>query len=222
MSSSLRFSYIWRGRLSALIFALLLGTAAGQSPAPVAPPDMPEPTSTGTAQSLAAAAQNSKKQSKLHAQKVFTEDNMDAPGNILPSLVMDDADNSDDVIAAIGEYKRNHTPEETEEVVRAWYDKYDEELAAAIRQNKTVSVLREENNSNGWELCRESGNYQDCQGRQRAEYIGIRHDQATINKNAMLEVRIQHAFMNVRNGMMRYNLHYSWFKIRTTNGIDRF
>lgn len=212
----------WRSLLRASVFALLLPAAVAQNPPPVAPADLPEPTSTGREQSLAAVARNSKKQSVLQGKKVFTEDDMDALRNALPALTMDDAENSDEIVAAIGRYKQNHTPEETEDAVHAWYDKYDEELAAAIRQNMVVSVLREENNSNGYELCRESGDYQACEGRRRAEYIGARHDQATLNKNAQLEVRIQHAFMKVRNGMMRYNLRYDWFKIRTTTGIDKF
>jgi hypothetical protein len=56
----------------------------------------------------------------------------------------------------------------------------------------------------------------------RAEYIGQRHDPYTISRNLALEVRLQHIFMNVRNGRVRYNLRYEWFKIRTTNGIDVF
>src|SRR6202035_5642923 len=71
-------------------------------------------------------------------------------------------------------------------------------------------------------MCRESGDYQTCENRRRAEYIGVRHDLATIRNNNALEVRIQHAFMKVRGGIMRYNLRYDWFKIRTANGIDKF
>lgn len=182
---------------------------------------MPEPTATGKEQSLATVARNSKKNASP-GKRVFTEDDMDALRNALPPLTMDDAENSDEIVAAIGRYKQNHTPEETEDAVHAWYDKYDEELAAAIKQNMVVSTLREENNSNGYELCRVGGNYQSCELRRQAEYIGARHDQATLIKNSQLEVRIQHAFMKVRNGIMRYNLRYDWFKIRTTNGIDKF
>ncbi len=147
---------------------------------------------------------------------------MDALRNALPALTMDGAENSDEIVAAIGRYKQSHTAEETEAVVQAWYEKYDQDLAAAIQQNLVVNRLREENLSNGYEICRESGDYQTCEGRRRAEYIGVRHDQATIMKNAALEVRIQHVFMKVRGGIMRYNLRYDWFKIRTTNGIDKF
>lgn len=147
---------------------------------------------------------------------------MDALRNALPALTMDGAENSDDIVAAIGKYRQTHSPDDTEAAVQAWYDKYDQDLAAAIQQNSVVNTLREENLSNGYEMCRESGDYQTCEGRRRAEYIGQRHDQATIMKNVALEVRIQHAFMKVRAGIVRYNLHYDWFKIRTTNGIDKF
>jgi hypothetical protein len=186
---------------------------------PVAPP-APEPTATGADQPLGTVARNSKKDTTTKAKKVITEDNMNAMP--LPQLRMDGPENGDEVIAAIGEYKASHTPEETEAAVRAWYERYDEELAAAIRQNQTVSTLREENFSNGNEICREGGDYQSCELRRRAEYTGIRHDQYTLSRNSALEVRIQHAFMKVRGGLMRYNLHYDWFKIRTTNGIDLF
>jgi len=167
-------------------------------------------------------ARNSKKPGSTPAKRVITEDDMDAPANILPRLRTEGAENADEIIDAIAKYKQSHTPEETEAVVQGWYERYDEELAAAIRQNQTVNTLREENASNGYEICREGGDYQSCENRRRAEYIGVRHDQTTLRNNTALEVRIQHVFMKVRGGIMRYGLHYDWFKIRTTNGIDLF
>lgn len=140
----------------------------------------------------------------------------------LPKLRMDGPENGEEIVAAIGEYKASHTPDETEAAVRAWYERYDQDLAAAIKQNQVVSSLREENSSNGNEICRQGGDYMACENRRRAEYIGTRHDQNTLQNNVQLEVRIQHAFMKVRGGIARYNLHYDWFKIRTTNGIDTF
>jgi hypothetical protein len=202
------------------VFALLLPACIAQQTSVA--PAIPEPTTTGTEQSLGAVARNSKKPGSTPAKRVITEDDMDAPANILPRLRMEGAENGDEIIAAIAKYKQSHTPEETEAVVQGWYERYDEELAAAIRQNQTVNSLREENNSNGFEICREGGDYQKCEGRRRAEYIGGRHDQSTIMSNTALEVRIQHVFMKVRGGIMRYGLRYDWFKIRTTNGIDLF
>ncbi|MGA7924574.1 MAG: hypothetical protein WCA20_01110 [Candidatus Sulfotelmatobacter sp.] len=210
-----------RSWLRASVFALFVSASVAQQPAPVAPV-APEPTSTGTEQPLGTVARNSKKQTSVRAKKVITEDDMDALANALPRLRMEGAENADEIIAAIGQYKASHTPEETEAAVQAWYERYDQDLAAAIQQNQVVNSLREENFSNGYELCRESGDYQSCEKRRRAEYVGVRHDQYTISRNIALEVRIQHVFMKVRVGIMRNNLRYDWFKIRTTNGIDIF
>jgi hypothetical protein len=204
----------------ASVLALLISAAVAQQ-TPVAPP-APQPTSTGNEESLGAVARTSKRQTTARAKKVITEDDMDAAANILPRLRTEGAENSDEIIAAIGKYKQTHTPAETEEVVQAWYERYDEDLAAAIQQNQVVNSLREENLSNGYEICRQGGDYESCERRRRAEYTGARHDQATIISNGALEVRIQHEFMKVRGGIMRYGLRYDWFKVRTTNGIDLF
>ena len=95
-------------------------------------------------------------------------------------------------------------------------------LAGAIQENADMTVLRNANSSNGYDLCQESGDYRQCQYRQMAEQRGARNDQVKMTKNSQLEVRVQHAFGKVRNGLMQNNLHYDWFKIRTTNGIDIF
>jgi hypothetical protein len=214
------FSALRSSLLRASILILLLSFAVAQQ-SPVAPA-APEPTATGTEQSLGAVARTSKKQASSRAKNVITEDDMDAIANALPRLRMEGAENSDEIIAAIAKYRETHTPGETEGAVQAWYERYDEDLAAAIQDNQTVQSLREENASNGYELCRQGGDYQSCENRRRAEYIGQRHDQYTIGRNVALEVRIQHVFMKVRGGILRYNLHCDWFKIRTTNGIDLF
>jgi hypothetical protein len=202
------------------VLALLVSAAVAQQPTPVAPA-APEPTGTGTEQPLGTVVKNSRKQNSKD-KKVITEDDMDAVANILPRIRMDDAENSDEIIAAIGKYKQTHSPEETEAAIQGWYERYDADLAAAIRQNQTVNTLREENLSNGYEICRQGGDYQSCESRRRAEYIGQRHDLFTMRNNMAMEVRIQHVFMKVRNGMLRYNLRYEWFKIRTANGIDTY
>lgn len=211
----------FRHTLPLLLVSVLFLSISDAQQSPVAPP-APDPTSSGADQSLGAVARAAKKPDALRAKKVITEDDMDSPANALPRLRMVGAENADEIIAAIGKYKDSHTPAETETAVQAWYERYDEDLAAAIQQNQTVNTLREENLSNGNEICREGGDYQSCENRRRAEYIGARHDQTTISNNTALETRIQHVFMKVRNGIVRYGLHYDWFKVRTTNGIDTF
>lgn len=147
---------------------------------------------------------------------------MEATAGPLPRLKMDGPENGDEVIAAIAKYKAEHTPEQTENAVHIWYDRYDDMLAAAINTNIDVTVLRQTNYNNGYDLCQQSQDYQQCNNRQMAEMRGARTDQAEMTKNNNLEVRIQHAFMKVRGGLMMNRLQYDWFKIRTTNGIDQF
>jgi hypothetical protein len=205
----------------AAVFSALLSIAVAQNSQP-ATPSATAQTSASPEKSVAAAVRDSKTQKTARAKKVFTEDDLDATATALPRLKMDGAENGDEIIAAIGKYKESHTPGETEAAVQAWYERYDEELAAAIQENLDVKSLREENVSNGYELCRQSGDYEKCENRRHAELVGARHDQVQMSSNSALEVRIQHVFMKVRNGLVRYNLHYDWFKVRTTNGIDVF
>lgn len=172
-------------------------------------------------QPLDAAARGAKTQ-KAHAKKVFTDEDMEVTAGPLPRLKMDGAENADDVVTAIAAHKKTHTPEQTENAVHIWYDRYDEMLAAAIQDNLDMKVLRDANYSNGYELCQQSQDYQQCQNRQMAELRGARNDQVHMTANTNLEVRIQHALMKVRGGLMQNGLRYDWFKVRTTNGIDTF
>jgi hypothetical protein len=203
--------------IGVLLVCSTLGFAQSQ-PAPAKPPTENAPE---TASPLAAAARSTKEKA-AHVKKVDTDEDMEATAGPLPRLKMDGAENADDVMTAIAAYKSSHTPEQTESAVHIWYDRYDQMLAAAIQQNLDVKVLRDANYSNGYELCQQSQDYQQCQNRQMAELRGARNDQLEMAKNTNLEVRIQHAFMKVRNGLMQNGLRYDWFKVRTTNGIDTF
>ena len=203
-----------------VVLAVAQLAAAQNAPAP-APPPPPQSSATSDA-SIAAAARDAKAQKAARAKKVFTDEDMEATAGPLPRLKMDGPENADEVVAAIAKYKADHTPEQTENAVHIWYDRYDDMLAGAINTNIDVTVLRQTNYSNGYELCQQSQDYQQCNNRQMAELRGARNDQVEMTKNNNLEVRIQHAFMKVRNGLMMNGLRYDWFKIRTTNGIDQF
>jgi hypothetical protein len=180
------------------------------------------PDSNDAGSSLAAAARSAKAEKLTRAKKVFTDEDMEATAGPLPLLKMDGPENADDVVAAISKYQTEHTPEQTEQAVHTWFDRYDSILGAVIQENLDMQTLRAANMSNGNELCRQSQDYQQCQNRQLAEQRGAQSDQAVLSKNSNLSVRIQHAFMKVRNGLQAHNLHYTWFKIRTTNNIDVF
>lgn len=206
------------------VIALVLlgssGPVSGQQSQTQASPAS-QGASDDSGSSLAAAARSAKVQ-KSHAKKVFTDEDMEASAGPLPRLKMEGAENADEVVAAISKYKTTHTPEQTEQAVRIWYDRYDQILAAAIQENQDMKTLRDANVSNGYQLCQESQDYQQCRNRQMAEQRGAQNDQLQMNKNMNLTVRIQHSFMKVRNGLQASGLRYEWFKIRTTNNIDQF
>src|SRR5436309_1317042 len=103
-----------------IFFALAIVSAtAGQSTPPsslAAPPQTPS-----SDKPIAAAVRDSKNQKNSHAKKVFTDEDMDAITSPLPRLKMNGIDNTDQIIAEIGNYRKTHTAEETEQVVHDWY-----------------------------------------------------------------------------------------------------
>jgi hypothetical protein len=181
------------------------------------------PSDSGSA--LAAAAKSAKDQKAGHAKKVFTDEDMEVADGPLPRLKTDGLDNTDEVIAAITKYKSMHSPEQTEEAVHMWFDRYDQILGAAIQENSDTAALRSTNMSNASALCQESqGNqdmqdYQKCASRQMAEQRGAMNDQHVYMKNNLLVVRIQQSFMKIRNALQMTNMRYAWFKIRTANNM---
>ena len=158
---------------SVLLAASALSLAQNQ-PAPTPPP---APSAAGTASPLAAAASDAKAQKTGHAKKVFTDEDMEVNAGPLPRLKMDGPENGDEVVTAISECIKTHTPEQTEQAIRTWYERYDEMLVAAIKENRDMATLNNANMSNGNELCQQSQDYQQCQSRQIADQRGNRSDQ---------------------------------------------
>ena len=220
MDASGRTGFFLRNML--VFFALFLSCRSDGQTAPMVcqAPNQPAPTSSD--ESVAAAARKNKSDKSTHAKKVFSDEDMEAWSGPLPRLRMDGTENSEEIIAAILTYRKTHTAKETESVVRVWFERYDEMLAAAIHNSTETRNLRAANTSNGYELCMESQDYEHCHNRQMAEQRGARHDQVQMADDLNIESRIQQAFMRIRNALCVNNLRYDWFKVRTTNGVDRF
>jgi hypothetical protein len=211
-------------KLCCLLWGALIIASCAQSVAQAQHPasTLASPTIPDEDASPAQVARDKKAQKNTHAKKVVTDEDMEGSAGPLPRLRMDGAENGDEIVAAITDFRMTHTQEQTESAVRIWFDRYDEMLAAAIRENLDTKTLRETNYRNGYELCQESQDYAQCHARQMAELRGARIDQIEMTKNSNLEVRIQHAFLKIRNGLMKSGLRYDWFRVRTTNGIDIF
>ena len=87
---------------------------------------------------------STKSQKAAKAQKVFTDEDMEATAGPLPRLKMDRAENADQVVAAICKDKTTHTPEQTEEAMNIWYDWYDEMLQRPFGSPRRPDASRRE------------------------------------------------------------------------------
>ena len=171
---------------------------------------------------LAAAAQNAKNQRAGKAKKVFTDDDMSLRHGPFAKLNLEGADNGDSILDSMIEYKKGHSPEETESAIRTWFEEYDTLLEAAIEESKQLRTLRNANTSNGYELCQEGGDYEKCEKRRRSEVRGAMYDQNKIQENGVTIGRIQQTLMRIRNGLSVQVGSYPWFKVRSANGIGNF
>ena len=167
--------------------------------------------------SLGAAAKEARKNKAARAKKVVTDDDVVPQRGPLPELSFNGDDNVDNVIAAIGEYKKTHTKEDTEDVVHKWYDEYDAILEAALRDVTTTSGRRNSTVYNGYWGCQDSPNYQNCVARRRAELRGSHDDQ--MQNSGFTVGRIQQAFFHMKTGLASLGLNYKWFRVRNGNGI---
>lgn len=201
------------------VVLLLLSLSSAQSQGPSS--SSPSQAVSGSEDSLGVAVKRAKVQKDGHSKKVITDDDLQSGLGPLPRLKTDEAENGEDVIAAIAKYKQSHSPEQTETVVRRWYNEYDTELAAAIKNNLETKEVRGASVNNTYELCQNEQDYSECRRRQVAEAKG-RYDQADIARTGQWIVRLQHSLTNIRNRLLLMGLRYDWFKVRTTNNIDRF
>ena len=148
---------------------------------------------------------------------------MAAQGGPIPGIALDGVDNSDEIIRTIREFKKTHSPADTEEAVRLWYDESDAILLKALDDNSRLIVRKEDRN-----LAEATGEYAsrvDYAGavaRRNSEIREDRNDFRSYRRNGFLIGRVQQVFMKVRNDMQSSNLRYDWFKIRNANGNGSF
>ena len=205
---------------TSVVLLVCLGVSYAQTQAPSSTP-APQ-TASQSDESLGAVARRAKTQKDHRSKKIVTDDDLHSSADILPHLKTNEAENGEEVIAAIAEYKKSHTPQETETVVHRWYDEYDAELAEAIKTNLEIKALRGATVNDAYDLCQSGQDYSECEKRRLAEAKGARYDQTEIARNSELITRLQHSFSNIRARLPQMGLRYDWFKLRTTNNIDRY
>jgi len=159
----------------------------------------------------------------IKSKTVITEENLNSRPGPLPDMNIEGVDNSDEIIKAISAYRQDHSPTEIEQVVRAWYDRYDMMFQKAFDENVAIKSRLQDRTAHPPQLIYPDS-YQDTDAYKRIDEI--RRDQAfsdlqnqrKVQKNGLLEARIQQTFQKVRTGIAAFGLRYDWMKIRFGNG----
>jgi hypothetical protein len=140
----------------------------------------------------------------------------------IPDITLDGLDNSDEIVTAINDYKAHHSPEETEAMLKDWWDRHETALVRFADENKALSerlqdqryYYRDQTNSD---------DYRKVQQQYLDQQKSAQMDQRSMMENGMRIGRIQQTFTKVRTGIsVRCHLQYDWFKVPNGNGIGSF
>ena len=214
----------WKCLLALVLFLPWASLAGAQSA------DVPDSPLGDVAKRNDAAKKD--KDGTLKAKRVFTDDDPIRKSPI-PAIVLEGQDNTEDILAAIHEYRAKHTPEETENAVHDWFDEQAEVLSAAIdaiaRQRKYNQLSMEAaQDRNSYAYNRGfDGDYVKYNERLTSERWSQRVEARSAQENLQVISRIQQSLMKVRVDVIcRPNrtspAAYDWFRIRTANGIGTY
>ena len=89
------------------------------------------------------------------AKRVFTDDDMSVRKSPIPSIALQGADNTEEVVASIHDFRAKHNAEDTENTLHEWFDAQAEVLTAAIDAN----VRMQKHNQMRWESVQDRGPY---------------------------------------------------------------
>jgi hypothetical protein len=180
--------------------------------------------STAATPALGDIVKKSKQAGAPKAKVVVDDDNIASHRGPIPALSLEGVDNSDEIVRAIHEFKKTHTPAETEEAMRLWYDEFDALMADVLDDNNRLIKRKEDrvlNEATG-SYYGPDGDYERAMRRRNSAIAEDRSDFRRERKNGLMMARIQQTFMRVRNDLQMMGLKYEWFKIRNGNGNGSF
>lgn len=193
---------------SALLLALIASTVSAQDANGAQP------------KSIAEMAAQAKTNNTVHAKVRLDDDSEDTKRSPIPDIAPSDfADNSDEIVRAIIDYRTSHTARETEDVVHAWYDKYDLQLERALDDNRRINSRQSQGyypayypDSNS--SPRNIREYQDAAAAYQRSTIDDYQRRA---QNSAVSNRIHSIFTKVHNQIKLKSMDWDWFVIRDSN-----
>lgn len=167
------------------------------------------------ASSIADAAKSTKSPQKAKSKIVITDDNFQSSLGPFPDMAMEGVDNSDLIFKSISEYRKTHTPAETEMAIRDWYTRYDEMFQHAFAQNTEIKERAQDRYTDPRPY---SDDYKKYQEQRSTEMRSQIQDGRVVEKNNFLIARIQQTMTKLRNLLQMNGMRYDWMKIRYGNG----
>ena len=151
----------------------------------------------------------------------------------IPSIALQGADNTEEVLVAIHDFRATHDAAATEDVVHDWFDEQTEDLSEAIAANLRLQKHNQMRMESAQDRSSYPYNYAydpdpaKMNERLTTERWSQRVESRSSQENFQVIGRIQQALTRVRLDVIcRPNktkpAAYDWFKIRTANGVGSF
>ena len=181
-----------------------------------------------------AAKKDKDKDTSTKAKKVFTDDDMSARKGPIPSITLQGPENTEEILNAIHNFRADHDPMSTEDVVHKWFDQETEVLSDAIDANTRMqkhNQMRAENaqDTNSYPRYNYPQDYDSSRFRESmtSQVWSQRVENRSAQENALIIGRVQQVMMKVRLDVFcrPYKTRpaaYDWFKIRTANGVSAY
>lgn len=152
------------------------------------------------------------------AKRVITDDNLNKSASPFPPMTTDGVYNSDDIVKAMCDFRHQHSPEDTEQAIHDWYDRYDMMFQQAFDENTAIKNRAQDRASHPLQLFYGDDDWKQMQQIRQEQVLSELQDQRITQKNGLLMARIQQTLQAVRTGISRSGMTYAWMKIRFGNG----
>ena len=162
------------------------------------------------AKSLAEMAAQAKAHKTGQGHVVLNDESIENHKPLIPDVAAT-ADNAEEIVKAITEFRKSHTRSETENLVHEWHDKHDGLVAKAANENQRIAAREQAHQSvNGYGY-RSPGEYQ---ANYESEIRSAQEDWQRKRENAMLAARIQQTLVKIRGQLRTQGMDFDWFKLR--------
>ncbi len=175
---------------------VLFAAAAGQEP------------------SLGDVVREAKAKPKPKAKVVVDTDNIRGSKLPIPDVSLVD-DNSDQIVDAILKYRDAHTPKETEDMVRNWYDRQDGVVESAAAENRKI-VDRQRSSYHEEDM----QDYEKFQKAERERQMQRRQDARRWQEYSNIVQRTTATLISVKMKLQASRMAYSWMNPHYRDSSD--